>query len=92
LTSDISSTGKAEDMTDPQVQAIEEAEVAMAYNDYGELVAAADILHPLKSKDMSILQILRIIMKGYHHNVSSRSVISDPSSTSENVEFFAHFH
>ena len=43
--------------------------LAMAYNDYGELVSAYEVLHPQHYKDMSVLQILRIIKKSYHHNV-----------------------
>ncbi|KAG0648420.1 hypothetical protein D0Z07_5263 [Hyphodiscus hymeniophilus] len=44
------------------------ATLSMVYNEYGELVSAYDVLHPPKSKDMSVLQILRIIKKTYHHS------------------------
>ena len=44
--------------------------LTMVYNEYGELVSAHSVLHPGHSKDMSKLQILRIIKKGYHQNVS----------------------
>jgi hypothetical protein len=47
--------------------------LSMVYNEYGELVNAYDILHPPHSKDMSTLQILRIIKKGFHQNVSFTS-------------------
>jgi hypothetical protein len=44
--------------------------LGMGYNEYGELISAHSALHPPHSKDMTPLQILRIIKKGYHHNVS----------------------
>lgn len=48
---------------------------SMVYNEYGELVSAHAVIHPPHSKDMTTLQILRIIKKGYHHNVSFILVI-----------------
>jgi hypothetical protein len=49
---------------------IDSVPLTMVYNEYGELVSAHSVLHPGHSKDMSKVQILRIIKKGYHHNVS----------------------
>jgi hypothetical protein len=64
-----SSSGSAGGSTSPAGPP-ETVPVTMVYNEYGELVSAHSVLHPGHSKDMSKLQILRIIKKGYHHNVS----------------------
>lgn len=48
-----------------------ELPLRMAYNEYGELVDVETIRSPLtNSNDLSVTQILRLIRKAYHHDVS----------------------
>jgi hypothetical protein len=42
----------------------------MVYNEYGELVEENSLKQSPESTDLSITQLLRVIKKGYHHNVS----------------------
>jgi hypothetical protein len=44
--------------------------VTMVYNEYGELVSAQSVLDHRHSSEMNVLQCLRILNKGFHHNVS----------------------
>lgn len=59
------SSSSANSLSSPQT-----IPVSMVYNEYGELVNAHHVLHPPHSKDMAKLEIMRIIKKGYHQNVS----------------------
>jgi hypothetical protein len=43
----------------------------MVYNEYGELVEESTLNQSPESTDMSVPQLLRVIKKGYHHDVSS---------------------
>jgi hypothetical protein len=42
----------------------------MVYNEYGELVEESSLDHSPESTDLSVTQLLRVIKKGYHHDVS----------------------
>lgn len=57
--------------------------VVMAYNQWGELVDEGTLHQPVKSEDLTITQIIRSIMKSYHHDVCifllSTQTISFPS-------------
>jgi hypothetical protein len=52
----------------------------MVYNEYGELVDAQSVLNPPKSNDMTVTQTLRVIKKGFHHDVSA---LVSPSATQQ---------
>lgn len=43
----------------------------MVYNEYGELVDAHSHLQTKNTQDLSVTEILRLIKKAYHHDVSS---------------------
>lgn len=43
----------------------------MVYNEYGELVDAHSHLQTKSTQDLSVTEILRLIKKAYHHDVSS---------------------
>ncbi len=43
--------------------------VSMVYNEYGELVKEKDAQVSLKSDELSVTQLLRVIKKAYHHEV-----------------------
>jgi hypothetical protein len=49
-------------------------QVTMAYNEYGELANLEKLQTPLTPTEMTTTQILRVIRRAYHHEVS----ISDP--------------
>lgn len=42
----------------------------MVYNEYGELVEESSFKQPPEPTDPSVTQLLRVIKKGYHHDVS----------------------
>jgi hypothetical protein len=44
--------------------------VPMRYNEYGELVPASTIDENPVSEDLTVTQLLRVIKKAYHHDVS----------------------
>lgn len=52
--------------THPRMQQVSLSKV---YNDYGELQNGSQPLQPPHSKDMTELQILRAITRGFHYNV-----------------------
>lgn len=43
----------------------------MVYNEFGELVNAQTVLNPPKADELNNTQILRLIKKAYHHDVST---------------------
>ena len=43
----------------------------MVYNEYGELVEESSLNQSPESTDLSVTQLLRVIKKGYHHDVSN---------------------
>ncbi len=45
--------------------------VAMAYNEYGELVEEIKLQHHPTPNELSITQLLRVIRKKFHHTVST---------------------
>ena len=49
------------------------AKASMVYNEYGELVSAQSLLIPPTPSELSVTQILRVIKKAYHHDVSIRT-------------------
>lgn len=51
--------------------------VSMVYNQYGELVEEKALLVSPKSEDLNVTQLLRVIRKGYHHEVRV-AVLSPP--------------
>jgi hypothetical protein len=44
--------------------------VTMVYNEYGELVDERTLRKSPKPEDLSVTQLLRVIKKAYHHDVS----------------------
>ena len=42
----------------------------MVYNEYGELVEEDSLRQNLKTENLNVTQLLRVIKKGYHHDVS----------------------
>jgi hypothetical protein len=46
--------------------------VAMAYDEYGELVEESKLRHHPTPDELSITQLLRVIKKKFHHEVSTR--------------------
>lgn len=46
--------------------------VCMVYNEYGELVDERTLKHHPKPSELSVIQILRVIRKAYHHQVRKR--------------------
>ena len=46
--------------------------VAMAYDEYGELVEESKLRHHPTPDELSVTQLLRVIKKKFHHEVSTR--------------------
>jgi hypothetical protein len=44
----------------------------MVYNEYGELVDERTLKHRPSPSELSVVQILRVIRKAYHHQVRKR--------------------
>lgn len=55
-----SDQSRAEGLIDPK----------MVYNEYGELVEESSLEQCPESKNSGVTQLLRVIKKGYHHDVS----------------------
>jgi hypothetical protein len=54
----------------------------MVYNEYGELVEESSLKQSPESTDLSVTQLLRVIKKGYHHEVSISPLLTTPRHTS----------
>jgi hypothetical protein len=50
----------------------------MVYNEYGELVEESSLKQSPESTDLSVTQLLRVIKKGYHHDVSISPLLTPP--------------
>jgi hypothetical protein len=71
-----SAGASSSDVVDPTTS----VPLTMVYNKYGELVSAHSVLHPPHSSQMSVLQCLRILNNGFHHNVSSMHFLLNHSN------------
>lgn len=45
----------------------------MVYNEYGELINESTLHIPTRPQDMTVTQLIRVINKAYHHDVSASS-------------------
>lgn len=66
-----SSTRKPENSLCDDFEEFDVCRAYMVYNEYGELVDAHSHLQTRNTADLSVTEILRLIRKAYHHDVSS---------------------